>query len=67
MKIAIHVDQKMLKNIFEVTLIVIVGYLLLEKKTSAIADVFFLKIKKLYFFHLIFHHCNLLFQHSLLV
>ena len=41
MKIAIHVDQKMLKNIFEVTLIVIVGYLLLEKKTSAIADVFF--------------------------
>lgn len=30
-KIAIHVDQKMLKNVFAVTLIVIAGYLLLEK------------------------------------
>lgn len=30
-KIAIHIDQKMLKNIFAVTLIVIAGYLLLEK------------------------------------
>lgn len=30
-KIAIHIDQKMLKNIFAVTLIVIAGYLLIEK------------------------------------
>ena len=30
-KLAIHVDQKMLKNIFAVTLIVIAGYLFFEK------------------------------------